>query len=73
MRITDLFRGAGLPAQVKLNTPQRTKLLAAMKLDKKVSNGEIKFVLANRIGKVVWGQKVPVAEIQKVLTPEGHG
>jgi 3-dehydroquinate synthase len=69
-RITDLFRGAGLPAQVKLNAGQRTKLFAAMKLDKKVSNGEIKFVLAHRIGQVVWGQKVPLAEIQKVLTTE---
>ncbi len=69
-RITDLFRGAGLPAQVRLNAIQRTKLLSAMKLDKKVSNGEIKFVLANRIGKVVWGQKVPVAEIQRVLTTD---
>lgn len=71
-RITDLFRGAGLPAQVKLNARQRTKLVAAMKLDKKVSNGEIKFVLAHRIGKVVWGQKVSLEEIQKVLAPEGR-
>ncbi len=71
-RITDLFRSAGLPTQVKLNAGQRAKLFAAMKLDKKVSNGEIKFVLANRIGKVVWGQKVPLAAIQEVLTTEGH-
>ena len=28
-----------------------------MKLDKKVSGGEIKFVLAERIGKVVWGKR----------------
>ncbi|MBP9902632.1 MAG: 3-dehydroquinate synthase [Verrucomicrobiota bacterium] len=69
-RITELFQDAGLPAQVKLNAGQRTKLLAAMKLDKKVSNGEIKFVLANRIGKVVWGQKVPLTAIQEVLTTE---
>jgi 3-dehydroquinate synthetase len=69
-RITELFRGAGLPAQVKLNASQRTKLFAAMKLDKKVSNGEIKFVLANRIGKVVWGQKVPLVAIQKALTTD---
>ena len=38
---------------------QRRKLFAAMRLDKKVSGGEIKFVLAKRIGKVVWGQRVP--------------
>ena len=39
-----------------------------MKLDKKVSAGEIKFVLAERIGKVVWGQKVPAAVLQEALT-----
>jgi len=71
-RITDLFQRAGLPAQVKLNAGQRTKLFAAMKLDKKVSNGEIKFVLANRIGKVVWGQRVQTTEIEKVLATDGH-
>lgn len=66
-RITDLLRGAGLPAQVKLNAGQRTRLIAAMKLDKKVSNGQIKFVLAHRIGKVVWDQKVPLAAIQAAI------
>ncbi len=69
-RITDLFRRAGLPTQVKLNASQRPKLLAAMKLDKKVRDGEIKFVLAKRIGKVVWGEKVPQTLVEKVLTPE---
>jgi len=69
-RITNLFRRAGLPARIKLNANQRTKLFAAMKLDKKVSNGEVKFVLAHRIGKVVWGQKVPLAAVQEVLTTE---
>jgi 3-dehydroquinate synthase len=69
-RITELFQRAGLPTQVKLNPSQRPKLFAAMKLDKKVSNGEIKFVLARRIGQVDWGQRVPLAEIEKVLTAD---
>jgi 3-dehydroquinate synthase len=69
-RITELFQRAGLPTEVKLNASQRPKLLAAMKLDKKVSNGEIKFVLARRIGKVEWGQRVPTAEIEKALTAD---
>jgi 3-dehydroquinate synthetase len=43
-----------------------------MTLDKKVSDGEIKFVLANRIGKVVWGQRVPPAAIERVLAANGH-
>jgi 3-dehydroquinate synthase len=71
-RITDLLQRAGLPTEVKLSTRQRPKLLAAMKLDKKVSNGEIKFVLARRIGQVVWGERVPMSEIEKVLTADGR-
>jgi 3-dehydroquinate synthase len=67
-RINNLFRRAGLPTTVRLNAPQRRKLTAAMRLDKKVSGGEIKFVLARRIGKVVWGQKVAPALIEKTLT-----
>jgi 3-dehydroquinate synthetase len=58
---------AGLPVSIKLTTAQRTKLLAAMTLDKKVSGGEIKFVLAERIGKVVWGQKVPASAVHRAL------
>lgn len=68
-RITMLFAQTGLPIRIKLAGPQRERLLAAMKLDKKVSGGEIKFVLAERIGKVVWGQRVPEALIRQVLDP----
>ena len=71
-RIKSLLRDAGLPARVQLNAGQRAKLFAAMKLDKKVSDGEIKFVLASRIGKVLWGQKVPLAAIQEVLSTQVH-
>ena len=38
-----------------------------MRLDKKVSAGEIKFVLARRIGKVEYGIQVPAVEIEAVL------
>jgi 3-dehydroquinate synthase len=72
-RIEKLFAQAGLPVKIKLNLAQRKKLFAAMKLDKKVSAGEIKFVLAQKIGKVVWGQKVPPALIEEVLTTDAHG
>ena len=60
-RIERLFQRAGLPTQVKLNAPQQRKLLAAMRLDKKVSHGEVKFVLARRIGEVEFGHPVPAA------------
>jgi 3-dehydroquinate synthase len=66
-RIRDLFKLAGLPYFLKLNAIQRKKLFAAMRLDKKVSGGEIKFVLARKIGKVVWGQRVPENLINRAL------
>jgi 3-dehydroquinate synthetase len=49
---------------------ERRKLLAAMKLDKKVSEGEVKFVLARAIGKVAYGQRVPEALVNAVLRGE---
>jgi 3-dehydroquinate synthase len=69
-RITTLFQRAGLPISVKLTTAQRKGLFAAMRLDKKVSAGEVKFVLAQRIGKVVWGQRVSDAAILKAINPQ---
>ena len=67
-RVAELFARAGLPVKVRLTTAQRGRLLAAMRQDKKVSGGEIKFVLARRLGEVVWGQKVPPALVEAVLT-----
>jgi 3-dehydroquinate synthase len=66
-RIEELFASAGLPTEIELSAAQRKKLIAAMKLDKKVSGGEIKFVLARRIGKVVWGQRVSEDLIDQTL------
>ncbi len=66
-RIRELFQRAGLPTQLKLNATQRKKLFAAMRLDKKVSGGEVKFVLAERIGKVVWDQRVSATLINQAL------
>ncbi len=71
-RVRALFAAAGLPVSIKLNPTQRAKLLAAMTLDKKVSSGETKFVLAERIGKVVWGQRVPTAAVHRALDAVGN-
>jgi len=68
-RITKLFRSARLPIKVKLNPAQIGKLCAAMKLDKKVSAGEVKFVLARKIGKVEFGKNVPLDLIRETLNP----
>jgi 3-dehydroquinate synthase len=67
-RIENLFRLAGLPVDIRLTAPARARLLAAMRLDKKVSAGEIRFVLARRMGQVEPGHQVPPALIEKVLT-----
>jgi 3-dehydroquinate synthase len=66
-RIENLFLRAGLPTQINLNSAQRKKLFDAMRLDKKVSGGEVKFILARKIGRVEFGQKVPAELIEAVL------
>jgi 3-dehydroquinate synthase len=66
-RITRLFRTAGLPMQIRLTAAQQKKLIGAMRLDKKVSGGEVKFVLAKKIGETIWGQNVPESLIQQTL------
>lgn len=66
-RIRALFEAAGLPVTVKLSKGQVEKLFEAMRHDKKVSGGEIKFVLGREIGKVEWGRNVPEEEIRGVL------
>ena len=66
-RIRELFARAGLPVTVKLKASERARLFAAMKVDKKVSGGAVKFVLAKRIGEVVWKQDVSDAAIHGAL------
>ncbi len=68
-RILSLFQKAGLPCEVSLSASQRERLLAAMALDKKVSAGEVKFVLAKRIGTVEFGKKVPADLLARTLRP----
>jgi 3-dehydroquinate synthase len=66
-RIIALFKRTSLPTSVKLGAKQRQRLFTAMRLDKKVSGGEIKFVLARKIGQVEFGQQVPIAAIEGAL------
>ena len=63
-RIETLLAQCGLPTCVTLNARQRLALLEAMKLDKKVSAGEVKFVLARRLGSVEFGCRVPSALLE---------
>jgi 3-dehydroquinate synthase len=66
-RVRRIFRLCGLPTTIRLTSAQRTRLFAAMRLDKKVSDGEVKFVLANKIGSVKYGLSVPEKNIRAVL------
>jgi 3-dehydroquinate synthase len=67
IRIQKLLSEAGLPTHIRLDDGQSRRLFDAMKVDKKVSAGEIHFVLAEKIGKVRWGQKVPQALLERTL------
>jgi 3-dehydroquinate synthase len=71
-RIEALFRRAGLPAAIQLSSRRQSRLFEAMRLDKKVSGGEVQFVLARRIGRVETGRKAPPALIAKVLRNTGR-
>jgi 3-dehydroquinate synthase len=66
-RIEKLFQRAGLPVSFKLDAARRKKFFAAMQLDKKVSGGEVKFVLAEKIGRVKFGCKVPARLVEQVV------
>jgi len=66
-RIRKLFVATRLPVRIQLNSRQLKRLQDAMKLDKKVSGGEIKFVLATTIGHVEFGKSAPAELIPRVL------
>jgi 3-dehydroquinate synthase len=66
-RVEKLFIQAGLPVNIKLSARQHTALIKAMRLDKKVSDGQIRFVLARRIGQVEAGHEIPPDWICEVL------
>jgi 3-dehydroquinate synthase len=66
-RIERIFAAAGLPTAIKLSAARQKLLIDAMRLDKKVTGGEIKFVLARRIGQVEPGHKIAPEWIGEVL------
>jgi 3-dehydroquinate synthase len=72
-RVWTIFKKAGLPVTSRVTRPKFRKLVEAMQLDKKVSDGEVKFVLAKRIGEVIAGQKVNELHIARVLNVPGYG
>ncbi len=70
-RVRALLAHAGLPVETQLSAAQAARLAQAMQLDKKVVGGEVRFVLARRIGEVAWGQAVPVDRVLALMRPAG--
>jgi 3-dehydroquinate synthase len=66
-RIQRWLARAGLPVAITLSPRRQTALIEAMRLDKKVSDGQIRFVLARRLGQVEPGHKVPPEWVREVL------
>ncbi len=66
-RVEKLLARAGLPIGIKLSARRQAALIEAMRLDKKVSDGQVRFVLARRIGQVEAGQRVAPEWIGEAL------
>jgi 3-dehydroquinate synthase len=67
-RIESLLARAGLPVAIKLSPRRQAALIQAMQLDKKVSDGQIRFVLARRLGQVESGRKIAPEWIGEALS-----
>jgi len=68
-RIENLLGRAGLPVSVRLTAHQYDQLQAAMRLDKKVADGQIRFVLTDALGSARTGQIVSQDQLTAVLRP----
>ncbi len=64
-RVIGLIKRAGLPT--KLKRGNTGGILRAMRLDKKVRDGRVRFVLPKRIGYVTFGNEVSMSLVRKVL------
>lgn len=67
VRIERLLAAAGLPTRIHWTSPRWERLLAAMRLDKKVVDGRIRFVLIPEIGRAEWGHGVEEPVLRQVL------
>jgi 3-dehydroquinate synthase len=66
-RIVNLILRAGLPTTLALSRSQQDRVIQAMALDKKAAGGQVRFVLAEKIGKVVYGIPVPTDRVRAAL------
>jgi 3-dehydroquinate synthetase len=66
-RIIHILDAVGLPTHRVFDASWRSKLKGAMALDKKVADGVVQFVLATRLGAVVFGEPAPSEVLEQVL------
>lgn len=66
-RVVNLLKETQLPTEISFTRSQINKLKKAMLLDKKVQNGEVRFVLAESIGKVQFGCSVDAERLENIL------
>jgi len=66
-RLERLLERAGLPTQVRWTEERLRRLLEAMRRDKKVQGGQVRFVLLRRLGKAEWGHTVSEEVIRWAL------
>jgi 3-dehydroquinate synthase len=66
-RLRRLLDRIGLPTELRLAAARQDDWMRAMRLDKKVRDGQIRFVLARRLGQVRHGQTVAEDEITELL------
>src|SRR5262249_25070295 len=64
--IVDLLARLGLPTRLPRNFP-RTKILNALKFDKKFEGGKIRFIVTPRIGTAYVADNVTVDDIRKAV------
>ncbi|MDD5590731.1 MAG: 3-dehydroquinate synthase [Dehalococcoidales bacterium] len=65
-RMESLIRRVGLPT--RLPDPAMRKLIAAMKQDKKVLKGRLRFILPESLGKVFITEEVDLSLVEQALT-----
>jgi 3-dehydroquinate synthase len=67
-RLKNTILKAGLP--VDLNKPDTARIIEAIKQDKKIIGGRIRFILAKSIGNVIISDNISLSEIEQALAGE---
>ena len=65
-RLKEVIEKVGLPARVPALNPG--ELIEAMKHDKKVTAGKIRFILAKSLGKVLLTDSVSLSLVEQILS-----